>query len=66
MVVGKRIRERRLELGLSQEKLAERAQLHRTYIYQVESGGHNVALLNLVRIARALQLTPAQLLEGVT
>jgi transcriptional regulator with XRE-family HTH domain len=62
---GERVRERRLELGLSQEALAERASLHRTYIGGIERGERNVALLNIVKLAHALQLDPGDLLRGL-
>ena len=52
-------------MGLSQEALAERADLHWTYIGGIERGERNVSLINIVRIARALELTPARLLAGV-
>lgn len=64
-IVGKNIRQRRLDVGLSQEGLAEEANLHRTYIGGIERGERNVSLENIVRVARALRVTPSQLLEGV-
>jgi transcriptional regulator with XRE-family HTH domain len=45
--VGLRIRELRLKEGLSQEKLAELAQLHRTYISSLELGQRNISLVNI-------------------
>jgi transcriptional regulator with XRE-family HTH domain len=53
---GARVREERERLGLSQEELADRAGLHRTYLGGVERGERNLGLLNVVRIARALDL----------
>ena len=55
--LGNAIRKRRLELKLSQEKLAEKAGLHRTYIADVERGERNVSLVNLTKIIHALQLS---------
>jgi transcriptional regulator with XRE-family HTH domain len=55
-----------MELGLSQEELAERAGLHRTYISSLEQGRRNVAVHNVVRLAEALDLDPADLVAGLT
>jgi len=52
--VGFRIRSLREDRNLSQEKLAELADLHRTYIGQIERGEKNIGLKNLQRIANAL------------
>lgn len=64
-VLGQTIRKRRLALGLSQEKLAERAQLHWTYVGGIERGERNVSLLNVVKIARALKVIPSDLLKEI-
>lgn len=64
-LLGEAIRTRRLQLLLSQEKLAEKAELHWTYIGGIERGERNVSLLNIVRIARALSVTPSELLKDV-
>lgn len=50
---------------VSQERLAEAAGLHRTYIGHVERGEVNVALYNIVRIAAALSTDPSDLVEGI-
>lgn len=60
---GKAVRARRLKLGLTQEELAERADMHWTYVSGIERGERNVALLNIVRLAKALQLSASQLLK---
>ena len=52
--IGFRIREIRLEKGLSQEKLAALADLHRAYIGQIERGEKNIGVVNLEKIAKAL------------
>ncbi|MBN2180826.1 MAG: helix-turn-helix transcriptional regulator [Sedimentisphaerales bacterium] len=52
--VGLNIRKLREERGISQEKLAEFAGLHRTYIGQIERGEKNIGLKNLQKIAKAL------------
>lgn len=53
---GKAVRSVRLEKGYSQEGLAERVGIHRTYIGDVERGTRNLSLLNIVRIADALSV----------
>lgn len=62
---GRAVRKRRQELGFSQEGLAERADLHWTYIGGIERGERNVSLVNIVKIAKALDTTPGALLAGV-
>ncbi|MBY0358325.1 MAG: helix-turn-helix transcriptional regulator [Candidatus Obscuribacterales bacterium] len=53
--LGHAIRERRLELGLSQEMLGQTAELHRTYITDVEGGARNISFLTLLKLAEALK-----------
>ena len=62
---GDRIRKKRAELGLSQEELAEVAELHRTYVGSVERGERNVSLFNILRLAKALKVDPGELLAGL-
>ena len=61
--VGKRIRTRRHELGLSQEKLAFKCRLHRTYISDVERGTRNISIENLEKIAKALDVKTRDLFD---
>jgi transcriptional regulator with XRE-family HTH domain len=60
--LGQRVRELRLAAGLSQEELAERAALHRTYVGGIERGERNVGILNLLRLARALRVRISELM----
>ncbi len=60
---GARIRAIRLERNISQEKLAELADVHRTYIGMIERGEKNITLLTLFRLADALNMKPVELLE---
>lgn len=63
-IVSKNIRYYRNKLGISQEKLAELSNLHRTYIGSVERGERNLSLNNIEKIARALKISPYKLLKG--
>lgn len=60
---GRNVRRRREKLGLSQERLAELADVHRTYLSGVESGSRNPTLVVIERIAEALSVRPAELLR---
>lgn len=56
MNFGLKVREIRKEKGLSQEELAHKADLHRTYIGMIERAEKNVTLLNIEKIANALEV----------
>ena len=55
--VGKRVKELRNKLGISQEELADLAGLDRTYITSVECGRRNISIVNIEKIAVALNVT---------
>lgn len=61
---GKRVKELRARSGISQEMLAARAGLDRTYISGVERGERNISILNIERIAVALNVPVAYLFTG--
>ena len=61
--LGSTIRQRRQELGLSQEDLAEKSGLHRNYIGGVERGERNIGFINLVRVAEALEMPLSRLMK---
>ena len=53
---GKKVREERAKLGLSQEELASRAGVHRTYIGMLERAEKNITLENIQKVCKALNL----------
>jgi CheY-like chemotaxis protein/DNA-binding XRE family transcriptional regulator len=61
---GAAVRTLRSRLGISQEELAERADLHRTYIAGVEGGARNITLRSIEKLARALEVPIPELLAG--
>ncbi|NJO93803.1 MAG: helix-turn-helix transcriptional regulator [Hydrococcus sp. RM1_1_31] len=64
-ILGKRIRAKRRELGMSQEELAHEAGLDRSYVGRIERGEHNLTFVSLVRIARAMGCDVAALTVGL-
>lgn len=62
---GAAIKAKRDILRISQEELADRAGLHRTYIGGVEQGRRNLSLLNIMRIAKALEAEPEELFTAM-
>ena len=61
--LGVAIRDARLALQVSQEDFGELADLHRTYVGQIERGEKNISFVNLMRVARALSVKPSELLR---
>ena len=64
-VVGQRIRNYRTQLGLSQEKLAELAGCHPTYIGQLERGEKNATLESIDKVASSLNISLSKLFENL-
>ncbi len=64
ILFGQRVREERLKQGLSQELLAEKAGVHRTYIGMIERAEKNITLINIEKIAKALGVEIGTLLKG--
>ena len=65
VIFGERVRSFRAKRSLSQEQLADLAELDRTYISGIERGIRNVSLMNIVKIADALDINPSELLKGI-
>jgi len=53
---GSKVKKFRLDKNLSQEELAHKANLHRTYIGMIERGEKNITLLNIEKVTKALQI----------
>ncbi len=63
--LGKRVRARRQELGLSQEAMADEIGVHWTFLGQVERGQRNISLHNILKLAAGLGVDPAKLVRGL-
>jgi transcriptional regulator with XRE-family HTH domain len=63
-IFGKKVKERRLALELSQEKLANMADIDRTYLPDIENGKRNISLVVAEKIAKALNVPLTSLLEN--
>lgn len=63
VLFGKCVRELRQARDFTQEELADRAHLHRNYVGGVERGERNISLINIVELAHALSVKPAELLQ---
>lgn len=61
---GQKVREERAKLGLSQEELASRAGVHRTYIGMIERAEKNITLENIEKIAQALKIKIADFFQS--
>jgi len=64
-VLGERVRQRRLELGLSQEAAAVRCGIHWTQLGEVERGQRSLRLETIVKIAAGLEIEPGKLVNGL-
>jgi len=62
---GKKVREERKKLGYSQEVLAEKAGVHRTYIGMIERGEKNITLANIQKVSKALKIKISELTKGL-
>ena len=62
VALGRAVRTFRQDLGISQEELADRSGMHRTYVGGIERGERNVSYANLLRLAGALSVSPSHLL----
>jgi transcriptional regulator with XRE-family HTH domain len=62
---GQAVKARREELELTQEVLAEKAGIHRTYLSDIERGSRNPSLINIERLAHALSLRTSELFQLV-
>ena len=63
--LGNRIRELRMQTGLSQEKFALKIGMDRTYFASVENGKRNVAICNIKKIADGLGVSLSELFDGL-
>ena len=62
--LGQSIRVRRMAMGLSQETLADAAGIDRSHMGKIERGERNVTILNVIRIATALDRTPSEIMAS--
>ena len=63
VALGQTIRESRREIGFSQEAFADEVGIDRSYLGGIERGEHNLALINLIKIATALNISAGKLLS---
>ena len=62
---GQKVREERARLGLSQEELASRAGVHRTYIGMIERAEKNITLENIEKVSKALKISISDFFKGI-
>jgi transcriptional regulator with XRE-family HTH domain len=62
---GQKVREERLKQNLSQEELAAKAGVHRTYIGMIERAEKNITLSNIYKVAQALEISISDLTKGL-
>jgi len=62
IAIGQAIRRARLERGISQEELAHRTSIDRSYMSSIERGGQNPGVVSIVRIAHSLEMTVTELM----
>lgn len=63
--IGNRIRELRVQTGLSQEKFAQKIGMDRTYFASVELGKRNISIVNIEKIANGLEISLSELFAGI-
>lgn len=65
VALGAEIRKTRQTIGMSQEELAYKADLDRSYVGGIERGEHNVAIMSLIKLAKALDLKISELTKAI-
>ena len=65
LVIGQRLRARRMQLGYSQDYTSEKAELHPTYIGQLERGEKNATINSIEKVCRALELPMEELFSNL-
>lgn len=63
--IGSAIRKRRERLGLSQESFAEKADIHRTYVSDIELGKVDISISILLKLCKALKTTPSKIFKNI-
>lgn len=62
-IFGKRVKLLRNQMGISQEELADRAEIDRTYITSVECGRRNISIVNVEKLSKALNVSLSKLFD---